>query len=116
MVEESLLETIVYTLMPDKLRGLIGKSMLFREVKFIKKRNLNVKVLPEFSELFNNAPCLSSKIILFSILLGSNGKFHYLIKNVGNKRENMIKEQKDIEERKEFKYQLASKDREINLY
>ena len=73
-----------------------------------------MKVLPEFSELFNNARCLSSKIILFCILLGSNGKFHYLIKNVGNKRENMIKKQKDIEERKEFRSQLASKDREID--
>ena len=56
----------------------------------------------------------TSKIILFSILLGSNGKFHYLIKNVGNKRENMIKEQKDIKERKESRSQLASKDREID--
>ena len=36
VVEESLLEIIVHILIPDKLRGLIEKSMLVREVKLIK--------------------------------------------------------------------------------
>ena len=55
------MSVIVNTLIPKKLSDLIEKWMATREIKFIKKRNLNMKVLPEFSELFNNAPWLSSE-------------------------------------------------------
>ena len=53
---------LVNTLIPNKLRDLIEDWMSKREVKFIKKRNLEMKVLPEFKELFCNAPGLSSKL------------------------------------------------------
>ena len=59
---------VVNTLIPRvlrELRDLTEKWLLNREDKFIKKRNLSMKVLPEFSGLFNNAPGLSSKIIDF---------------------------------------------------
>ena len=54
---------VVNTLIPRELRDLTEKWLLNREDKFIKKRNLSMKVLPEFSELINNAPGLSSKTI-----------------------------------------------------
>ena len=82
MVEESLLETIVHILIPDKLRGLIKKSMLVREVKLIKKWNLNIQILLEFSELL--IMLYDYKVRSFYSVFGSNGIFNYLIKNVGN--------------------------------
>ena len=55
------LELHVRAILPYKLRDLVEKWMTVREGKFIKKRNLNMKVLSEFAELFNDAPRLSSK-------------------------------------------------------
>ena len=52
---------VVNTLIPNRLRDKIEKWMAVRENKYIKKRSLNMKVLPEFKELFEGVPSLSSK-------------------------------------------------------
>uniref|UniRef100_A0A7S3J3M2 Uncharacterized protein n=1 Tax=Euplotes harpa TaxID=151035 RepID=A0A7S3J3M2_9SPIT len=77
--------------------------MTDRETKFIAKKNLKMKVLPEFKELFDNAPGLSR----------SRGRFNNLVKNVEQRRERQQTSKNSIEETKEITSTLKKKDQEI---
>ena len=103
---------IVNTLMPSKLRDRIEKWMVTRENKYIKKNNLNMKVLPEFKELFEAVPSLSSKSEYYHEI-GTAGRFHQLVKNFGQRRDRMYYEEVTKEERKDISERLDSKDKKI---
>ena len=103
---------IVNTLMPSKLRDRIEKWMVTRESKYIKKNNLNMKVLLEFKELFEAVPSLSSKSEYYHEI-GTAGRFHQLVKNVGQRRDRMYYEEVTKEERKDISERLDSKDKKI---
>ena len=62
--------------------------MAIRESKYIKKKNLNMKILPEFKELFEGDTSLSSKSEYYH-KIGTAGRFHQLVNNVGQRRDRM---------------------------
>ena len=53
---------LVNTLLPNELQQLVEKAEAKREDKFIKKRGITMKVLPEFQKLFVESKELSSNI------------------------------------------------------
>ena len=51
---------IVNTILPDQLQEMVDNATAQREMKFIKMRNLTMKVLPEFIQMFSESKELSS--------------------------------------------------------
>ena len=52
---------LVNTLIPENLQKMIDKSMEKREYQFVKKKNITMKVLPEFQRMFKETKEMSSK-------------------------------------------------------
>ena len=71
-----------------------------REEKYTKKRNVSMRVLPEFKRLFDNTKEISSKIYAI-INSGHNGRFHQLVRNsdqrMRNKEERVRASESEIE-------------------
>ena len=71
-----------------------------------------MKVLPEFKELFEGAPSISSKSEFYHEI-GTAVRFHQLVKNVGQRRDRMYYEEVTKEKRKDISEKLDSKDKKI---
>ena len=101
--------SIVRTLIPDELQRLVNKVNEKNEEKYIQKKNLSMKVLPEFQRMFAEVKEVSSKKIVI-IYKGHNGRFHQLLRSTEIedglewwKREQNIQE--DEEEVKEINHE-----------
>ena len=72
------------SLMPEKLQEIIDKAMKI-EKKYIKRKNIIMKVLPEFKDLF-----IKVKEVLrnrkFLIILGENKRFYTMVRNADQRR------------------------------
>ena len=70
--------------MPEKLQEIIDKAMKI-EKKYIKRKNIIMKVLPEFKDLF-----IKVKEVLrnrkFLIILGENKRFYTMVRNADQRR------------------------------
>ena len=51
---------IVNSLIPEELQEMIDKTMETREEKYIKRKNITMKVLPKFKDLFTEVKEISS--------------------------------------------------------
>ena len=78
---------IVNTLLPNELQKLVEKAEIKREDRFIKKREITMKVLPEFHKMFFESKELSSNIPIKRPYIEQNGRFHHLIRNTDSRRE-----------------------------
>ena len=58
----NLILLIVNTLLPDELQEMIERVKAESEEKYINKRSLNMKVLPEFQKIFIEAKEVSSRL------------------------------------------------------
>ena len=69
---------VVNSLIPDELQQMVDRAMEEREEKYIKKKNITMKVLPEFQSLFAETKEISSKAY-FGNEIGENGRFYTMI-------------------------------------
>ena len=102
--------SIVNTLIPDELQRLVIKVKEENEERYIQKKNLSMKVLPEFQRMFAEVKEVSSKEIV-TIYKGHNGRFHQLLRSTEKRRwARMAKEreqniQEDEEKVKEINHE-----------
>ena len=52
--------SIVNSILPEVMQKMVDNAMEQREDKFVKKRSLTIKVLPEFLQMFTDLKELSS--------------------------------------------------------
>ena len=52
--------SIVNSILPEVMQKMVDNAMEQREDKFVKKRSLKMKVLPEFLQMFTDSKELSS--------------------------------------------------------
>ena len=72
-------------MIPDELQQMVDRAMEEREEKCIKKKNITMKVLPEFQSLFAETKEISSKAY-FGNEIGENGRFYTMIRNADQRR------------------------------
>ena len=53
----------VNSLMPDFLQEMVNSAMEVREEKYISKRSIKMKILPEFMRMFDDTKKVSSKYL-----------------------------------------------------
>ena len=95
---------VVNSLIPDELQQMVDRAMEEREEKYIKKKNITMKVLPEFQSLFAETKEISSKAY-FGIEIGENGRFYTMIRNADQirtkKAERLLNQQRERDIRQE---------------
>ena len=72
---------LVNTLIPENLQEMIDRAMARREYQFVKKKNITMKVLPEFQRMFKETKEMSSELQSYHWIIGQNGRFYQLVKN-----------------------------------
>ena len=80
-----------------------------REEKYVKDRNMSFNVLPQFIEIFRGVETYSSKSLKWHTL-GTNGRFHQLVKNSRKRRDDHIEEEKKGEEFTEMRAQVHTQE------
>ena len=55
---------VINTFIPDQLQDMINKAIEEREEKYVSKKNIYMKVLPEFKRLFDETKEISRKIYM----------------------------------------------------
>ena len=104
----------VHTIIQEEFQVYITKMLDQREEKYIQKKSIRIKALPEFVELFKNTSYLSSKIILaVSSSIETNGKFANMVKGSKKKREGKKQKRENHEEEKVGAELIDQKNRKI---
>ena len=91
---------IVNSLLLHDFTAFIAEKIKEREVKVVKKKDLEIKALPEFVNLFKNTNYISCKRIIFLIIFQTSqkGKSNVLIRrNLKRSRDEFEEEKKCIE-------------------
>ena len=108
----NILIQVVNTLIPDQLQAMVDKAMDEREEKYTKKKNISMRVLPEFKRLFDDTKEISSKIYII-IYPGHNGRFHQLVRNSDQRRRNREERVRTSESEMEVKLGMYQRDKII---
>ena len=77
----------VNTLIPDLLQDMIKRALEAREVKYTSRRNIKMRILPEFKRMFDETKEVSSKNLFWSKIIGCNGRFYQLVRNTSRRRQ-----------------------------
>ena len=92
------------SLIPDELQKMVDRAVEEREEKYTKKKNIAMKMLPEFQSLFVETKEISSKAY-FGNEVGENGRFYTMIRKADQirtkKAERLLNQQRERDTRQE---------------
>ena len=58
-----------------------------REMRYISRRNIKMRILSEFKRMFNETKEVSSKNLFWPKIIGCNCRFYQLVRNMSRRRQ-----------------------------
>ena len=103
----------VNTLIPDLLQDMIKRALEAREVKYTSRRNIKMRILPEFKRMFDETKEVCSKNLFWSKIIGCNGRFYQFVRNTSRRRRNRQEKEQIGQKYEEIKQEVTEKDEVI---